>query len=252
MSTVRQAKLKPECAELYPTLPARMWTSAAWLAQLVGAYRRAQPHEARALPELEFSLGNVQHLPGRIQPDILRIRLCAFRMLIEHSHPVGRQSWTLPGSSWGHAGPSLNRFHAGSITPATFRLSTGCGVLPHKAGDCPRGMLRTCGHPSPTNWGGFARAREDYAQSLISNGRTAASSCSAVKGSAKVGTSGGRPSGVPFGESRFFTYRIGSVGICCRTWRINWGPFSPGMFVFVTRRSISRRLRTSSIAASPS
>lgn len=78
-------------------------------------------------------------------------------------------------------------------------------------------------------------------QSLRSRGRTAASSCSAVKGSAKVGTSGGRPSGVPSGESTFFTYRMGSVGIFPRTWRINWGPFSPGMLVLVTRRSISRR-----------
>jgi hypothetical protein len=44
MSTVRLARLKPECAELYPTLPARMWTSAACLAQLVGSYRREWLH----------------------------------------------------------------------------------------------------------------------------------------------------------------------------------------------------------------
>jgi hypothetical protein len=36
---VRQAALKPDAAELYPYLPARMWTSAARLAKLVATYR---------------------------------------------------------------------------------------------------------------------------------------------------------------------------------------------------------------------
>jgi hypothetical protein len=40
-ATDRQAKLRPECADRYPTLPARMWTSAARLAELVASYRRA-------------------------------------------------------------------------------------------------------------------------------------------------------------------------------------------------------------------
>jgi hypothetical protein len=41
--TVREAKLKPEGAERYPTLPVRMWTSATWLAALVASYRGAEP-----------------------------------------------------------------------------------------------------------------------------------------------------------------------------------------------------------------
>jgi hypothetical protein len=56
-STVRQAKLRPECAKRYPTLPARMWTSATCLAELVSAYRGARPREAdkeRTLSETDF------------------------------------------------------------------------------------------------------------------------------------------------------------------------------------------------------
>jgi hypothetical protein len=59
-TTVRQAKLKPECAERYPTLPARMWTSATSLAELVASYRGAlselpgQPDNERALTESDF------------------------------------------------------------------------------------------------------------------------------------------------------------------------------------------------------
>ena len=55
--TVRQAKLRPECAERYPTLPARMWTSATCLAELVSSYRVARPREAdkeRTLSETDF------------------------------------------------------------------------------------------------------------------------------------------------------------------------------------------------------
>jgi hypothetical protein len=54
---VRQAKLRPECAERYPTLPARMWTSATCLAELVASYRGARPREAdkeRTLSETDF------------------------------------------------------------------------------------------------------------------------------------------------------------------------------------------------------
>lgn len=56
-ATVRQAKLKPECADRYPTLPARMWTPAACLTDLVASYRRARPGKAekgRTLPETDF------------------------------------------------------------------------------------------------------------------------------------------------------------------------------------------------------
>jgi hypothetical protein len=57
--TVRQAKLRPECADRYPTLPARMWTSAARLAELVASYRRApqrpgETKKGRTLPEADF------------------------------------------------------------------------------------------------------------------------------------------------------------------------------------------------------
>jgi hypothetical protein len=34
-TTIRQAKLKPECADRHPTLPVGMWTSATGLAALV-------------------------------------------------------------------------------------------------------------------------------------------------------------------------------------------------------------------------
>jgi hypothetical protein len=54
---VRQAKLKPECAERYPTLPARMWTSATWLADLVASKRGDRleaPYAQRTLSEADF------------------------------------------------------------------------------------------------------------------------------------------------------------------------------------------------------
>ena len=74
MSTVRQARLKRECAERYPTIPARMWTSAACLAQLVGAYCRARPQrpgrreKKRTLSEADFEFrGGLPHwLDGSI------------------------------------------------------------------------------------------------------------------------------------------------------------------------------------------
>ena len=71
MSTLRQAKLKPECAELYPTLPARMWTSAACLTELVGTYRRARPQRPgrteneRTLSDADFEFrGGLPHWSG--------------------------------------------------------------------------------------------------------------------------------------------------------------------------------------------
>lgn len=73
MSTVRLAKLKPECADLYPTLPARMWTSAACLAQLVGTYRRERAQRSgkaekeRTLSETDFEFrGGFPQLVGRL------------------------------------------------------------------------------------------------------------------------------------------------------------------------------------------
>ena len=59
-ATVRQAKLRPERADRYPTLPARMWTSATCLAKLVDSYRGARPaqpvrlDQQRTLPEADF------------------------------------------------------------------------------------------------------------------------------------------------------------------------------------------------------
>ena len=71
-ATVRQAKLRPECAERYPTLPASMWTSATCLAELVASYRRAQPgqqgkpHKERTLPETDYEFrGGVPRRLGR-------------------------------------------------------------------------------------------------------------------------------------------------------------------------------------------
>jgi hypothetical protein len=55
--TVRQAQLKPECADRYPTLPARMWTPAACLTELVASWGRARPgktEKGRTLPESDF------------------------------------------------------------------------------------------------------------------------------------------------------------------------------------------------------
>ena len=59
-ATVRQAKLKPECADRYPTLPARMWTPAAGLTDLVTSSRPARrsrpgkPEKGRTLSEADF------------------------------------------------------------------------------------------------------------------------------------------------------------------------------------------------------
>jgi hypothetical protein len=41
-AALRQARLRPEGAERYPTLPVRMWTSAACLAELVASSPRAR------------------------------------------------------------------------------------------------------------------------------------------------------------------------------------------------------------------
>jgi hypothetical protein len=40
---VREAALKPTAAESYPYLPARMWTAAGCLAELVAKYRGIPP-----------------------------------------------------------------------------------------------------------------------------------------------------------------------------------------------------------------
>jgi hypothetical protein len=72
-ATVRQAKLRPECANRYPTLPARIWTSAARLAELVASYGRApqrpeKTRKGRTLPEADFEFqgGSPRWLGGLI------------------------------------------------------------------------------------------------------------------------------------------------------------------------------------------
>lgn len=59
MATVRQGRLKRECADRYPSLPARMWTSAARLTELVAFYRQAPQSpcavkKERPLSEADF------------------------------------------------------------------------------------------------------------------------------------------------------------------------------------------------------
>jgi hypothetical protein len=57
MATVRQAKLRPECAYRHPTLPARMWTSATCVADLVAASWGEPPaklDKQRTLSDADF------------------------------------------------------------------------------------------------------------------------------------------------------------------------------------------------------
>jgi hypothetical protein len=69
---VRQAKLRPECAERYPTLPARMWTSATCLAELVASSEGARPEQSekeRTLSETDFEFrGGVSRRSGGLFP----------------------------------------------------------------------------------------------------------------------------------------------------------------------------------------
>jgi len=65
-ATARKAKLRPECADRYPTLPARMWTSASRLAELVASYRGAPQRPPttkmeRTLPEADFEFQGGSH-----------------------------------------------------------------------------------------------------------------------------------------------------------------------------------------------
>ena len=58
MQTVREAALRPAAAEFYPDLPARMWTTATHLAELVARYRgvcvQAASRAQRVLSEADF------------------------------------------------------------------------------------------------------------------------------------------------------------------------------------------------------
>jgi hypothetical protein len=66
----REAKLRSECAERYPTLPVRMWTSAASLAHLVASFPSPQPEitTGRTLldSDFEFRGGRRRWLAGWI------------------------------------------------------------------------------------------------------------------------------------------------------------------------------------------
>ena len=74
LTVIRQAKLRPECAGRYPTLPARMWTSAACLAGLVASCGRGVPDgtdtlgRQRTLPETDFEFRGGFNLPA-VTPD---------------------------------------------------------------------------------------------------------------------------------------------------------------------------------------
>ncbi len=56
--TTREAALRPSAAELYPFLPARMWTAASRLAQMVARYRgisaQATSRVHRILSDVDF------------------------------------------------------------------------------------------------------------------------------------------------------------------------------------------------------
>ena len=60
MQTVREAALRPAAAEFYPDLPARMWTDAAHLTELVARYRgmcaEAASRANRVLSDAHFML----------------------------------------------------------------------------------------------------------------------------------------------------------------------------------------------------
>jgi hypothetical protein len=60
MKTVREAALKPAAAEFYPDLPARMWTAASQLVELVAKYRgicvQAASRAHRVLSDADFVL----------------------------------------------------------------------------------------------------------------------------------------------------------------------------------------------------
>ena len=58
MQTVREAALRPTAAEFYPDLPARMWTTATHLAELVARYHggcvEAASRAQRVLSDAHF------------------------------------------------------------------------------------------------------------------------------------------------------------------------------------------------------
>jgi hypothetical protein len=68
-AAVRQGRLRPQCADRYPTLPAGMWTGAERLSELVDSYRCPQRNQKtqveRILPEHDFQFrGGLPRLLG--------------------------------------------------------------------------------------------------------------------------------------------------------------------------------------------
>jgi hypothetical protein len=60
IAAARQARLRPECADGYPTLPVHRWTPASCLSALVDSYRGTQAQsdgtaeKGRMLPDHDF------------------------------------------------------------------------------------------------------------------------------------------------------------------------------------------------------
>jgi hypothetical protein len=75
-ATVRQARLRPECAERYPTLPVHMWTSATCLAELVASSRAARsdrpgkPDMERTLSEADFEFREAYLAEPGVSPSV--------------------------------------------------------------------------------------------------------------------------------------------------------------------------------------
>jgi hypothetical protein len=74
-STVRQARLRTECADHFPTLPVHMWTSADSLAHLVASFPAPLTVEitgGRTLLESDFEFQGGCCRPERIDARTLR------------------------------------------------------------------------------------------------------------------------------------------------------------------------------------
>jgi hypothetical protein len=71
MQAVREAALRPAAAELYPFLPARMWTAAAHLTELVARYRgicaKAAYRSNRVLSDAHFMFRGGERKRGAVR-----------------------------------------------------------------------------------------------------------------------------------------------------------------------------------------
>jgi hypothetical protein len=60
IAAIRQARLRPECADRYPTIPVHRWTPASGLSELVNSCRQDRPESdgpattGRMLPDYDF------------------------------------------------------------------------------------------------------------------------------------------------------------------------------------------------------